>query len=171
MIKFLIGKIFGTRNERYIRSLRPQLKKINGLEPAMQALTDEQIPQKLAEYRDAVQSGAVLALEYLRDIHGTCLEIGYCNDFNLDIGKLENFYLSPNYWLESGLPGTPDEQQLRTYMLRNSVGIHMGQADFFYFSDIHIQGYYKGFYFCGIICRFEILRNIVLFLAFTFFVI
>ena len=58
MIKFLIGKIFGTRNERYIRSLRPQLKKINGLEPAMQALTDEQIPQKLAEYRDAVQSGA-----------------------------------------------------------------------------------------------------------------
>ena len=96
---------------------------------------------------DAVQSGAVLALEYLRDIHGTCLEIGYCNDFNLDIGKLENFNLSPNYWLESGLPGTPDEQQLRTYMLRNSVGIHMGQADFFYFSDIHIQGYYKGFYF------------------------
>lgn len=96
---------------------------------------------------DAIQSGAVLALEYLRDIYGTCLEVGYCNDFNLDIGKLENFHLSPDYWLESGLPGTPDEQQLRTYMLRNSVGIHMGQADFFYFSDIHIQGYYKGFYF------------------------
>lgn len=96
---------------------------------------------------DAVQNGAVLALEYLRDIHGTCLEIGYCNDYNLDIGKLENLHLSPNYWLESGLPGTPDEQQLRNYMIRNSVGIHMGQADFFYFSDIHIEGYYKGFYF------------------------
>ena len=96
---------------------------------------------------DAVQAGAVLALEYLRDISGTCLEIGYCNDYNLDIGKLENFRLSPDYWLESGLPGTPNEELLRTYMLRNSVGVHMGQADFFYFSDIHVEGYFKGMYF------------------------
>ena len=57
MIKFLIGKIFGTRNERYLRSLRPKLKKCNALEPQMQALTDEEIPAKLAEYRDQVQNG------------------------------------------------------------------------------------------------------------------
>ena len=57
MIKFLIGKIFGTRNERYLRSLRPNVRKINALEPAMQELTDEQLPEKLAEYREAVQSG------------------------------------------------------------------------------------------------------------------
>lgn len=96
---------------------------------------------------DAVQAGAVLALEYLRDICGTCLDFGYYNDYNLDIGKLENFRLSPNYWLESGLPGTPDEKALRTYMLRNSVGIRMGQADFFYFSDIRVEGYRAGMYF------------------------
>ena len=58
MIKFLIGKIFGTRNERYLRSLRPRVRKINALEPAMQELTDEQLPEKLAEIREAVQSGA-----------------------------------------------------------------------------------------------------------------
>jgi len=57
MIKFLIGKIFGTRNERYLRSLRPRVRKINALEPAMQELTDEQLPEKLAEIREAVQSG------------------------------------------------------------------------------------------------------------------
>jgi len=57
MIKFLIGKIFGTRNERYLRSLRPNVKKINALEPAMQELSDEELPVKLAEYREAVQSG------------------------------------------------------------------------------------------------------------------
>ena len=57
MIKFLIGKIFGTRNERYLRSLRPNVRKINALEPAMQELSDEQLPEKLAEYREAVQSG------------------------------------------------------------------------------------------------------------------
>ncbi len=56
MIKFLIGKIFGTRNDRYLRSLRSQLKKCNALEPAMRELTDEEIPTKLAEYRDAVQN-------------------------------------------------------------------------------------------------------------------
>ena len=57
MIKFLIGKIFGTRNERYLRSLRPKLKKCNALEPQMQALADEDFPVKLAEYREQVQNG------------------------------------------------------------------------------------------------------------------
>ncbi len=57
MIKFLIGKIFGTRNERYLRSLRSKLKKCNALEPQMKALSDEEIPAKLAEYRDQVQNG------------------------------------------------------------------------------------------------------------------
>ncbi|MBQ8664872.1 MAG: preprotein translocase subunit SecA, partial [Mailhella sp.] len=57
MIKFLIGKIFGTRNERYLRSLRPSVRKINALEPAMQELSDEELPLKLAEYREAVQNG------------------------------------------------------------------------------------------------------------------
>ncbi|MBQ4076176.1 MAG: preprotein translocase subunit SecA [Mailhella sp.] len=57
MIKFLIGKIFGTRNERYLRSLRPRVRKINALEPSMQELADEQLPEKLAEIREAVQSG------------------------------------------------------------------------------------------------------------------
>ena len=58
MIKFLIGKIFGTRNERYLRSLRPKLRKCNALEPEMKKLSDEEIPAKLAEYRNEVQSGA-----------------------------------------------------------------------------------------------------------------
>ena len=57
MIKFLIGKIFGTRNERYLRSLRSKLKKCNALEPQMKALSDDEIPVKLAEYRDQVQNG------------------------------------------------------------------------------------------------------------------
>ncbi len=57
MIEFLIGKIFGTRNERYLRSLRPKLRKCNALEPQMKALSDEEIPAKLAEYRDQVQNG------------------------------------------------------------------------------------------------------------------
>ncbi|MBP3731599.1 MAG: preprotein translocase subunit SecA, partial [Mailhella sp.] len=54
MIKWLIGKIFGTRNERYLKSLRPRLKKCNALEPEMQALSDEEMPARLAEIRRQV---------------------------------------------------------------------------------------------------------------------
>lgn len=96
---------------------------------------------------DASEYGAVLALQYISDVCGTCLETGFCNDYNLDIGKVENFSLSPDYWLSSGLPGTPNAELLRTYMLRNSTGILMGHADWFYFSDITISGYFRGFCF------------------------
>ncbi len=58
MIKFLIGKIFGTRNDRYLRSLRPKLKKCNALEPQMKELSDEDIPVKIAEYKEQVQNGS-----------------------------------------------------------------------------------------------------------------
>ncbi len=55
MIKFLIGKIFGTRNERYLKSLRPKLRKCNALEPEMQALSDDEMRSRLAECRRQVQ--------------------------------------------------------------------------------------------------------------------
>lgn len=102
---------------------------------------------------DAAEKGAVLALEYIRDNCGTCLEYGFRNEYDLDVGKVENFELSPDFWLESGLPGTPSADLLRTYMIRNSTGIRMGGADWFYFSDIKISGYCKGFHFYVDTCR------------------
>jgi len=55
MIKFLIGKIFGTRNERYLKSLRPKLRKCNELEPEIQALSDDDMRGRIAECRRRVQ--------------------------------------------------------------------------------------------------------------------
>ena len=90
-------------------------------------------------------SGAgIYALQYTRDIYGTFLHLGYRNDRSLDIGKLENFHFSPDYWLESGLPGTPDAELLKTYMIRNSVGIIIERIDWTYITDIYIEGYNKG---------------------------
>ena len=43
MFGYLMGKIFGTRNQRYLKSLRPLLRKINALEPEMQVLADEEL--------------------------------------------------------------------------------------------------------------------------------
>ena len=55
MFGYLMGKIFGTRNQRYLKSLRPLLRKINALEPEMQALADEELAPRLAEYRRQAQ--------------------------------------------------------------------------------------------------------------------
>lgn len=84
------------------------------------------------------------SLQYTRDIYGTCLNIGYYNTPSYDIGKLENFNFAPDYWLKSGLPGTPNAELLRTYMLRNSTGIILERIDWTYIADITVKGYRIG---------------------------
>ncbi len=51
-------KIFGSKNDRYLKKLRPLVQKINALEPEVEKLADEEFPQRMAEYRQAVQEGA-----------------------------------------------------------------------------------------------------------------
>jgi preprotein translocase subunit SecA len=46
LINTLIGKVFGTKNERVVKSLMPKVQAINALEPEMQKLTDEQLRAK-----------------------------------------------------------------------------------------------------------------------------
>ena len=57
MIGFLVRKIFCSKNDRFLKKLRPLVAKINALEPEMQALADEELPQRLAVYREQVQNG------------------------------------------------------------------------------------------------------------------
>ena len=51
-------KIFGSKNDRYLKKLRPLVQKINALEPEVEKLADEDFPQRMAEYRQAVQEGS-----------------------------------------------------------------------------------------------------------------
>ncbi|MDD6180495.1 MAG: preprotein translocase subunit SecA [Desulfovibrionaceae bacterium] len=55
MFGYLFKKIFGSKNDRYLKRLRSIVSKINALEPEMQALSDEELPLRLAEYRARVQ--------------------------------------------------------------------------------------------------------------------
>ena len=55
MINTLIGKVFGTKNERVVKSLMPRVQAINALEPEMQKLTDEQLRAKTDEFRQRIQ--------------------------------------------------------------------------------------------------------------------
>ena len=55
MINTLLGKVFGTKNERVIKSLRPNVQAINALEPEMQKLTDAELRAKTDEFRQRIQ--------------------------------------------------------------------------------------------------------------------
>ncbi len=55
MINTLIGKVFGTKNERYIKGLMPKVEAINALEPQMQALSDAELRAKTEEFRKRIQ--------------------------------------------------------------------------------------------------------------------
>jgi preprotein translocase subunit SecA len=55
LINTLIAKVFGTKNERVVKSLMPQVQAINALEPQMQKLTDAELRAKTAEFRQRIQ--------------------------------------------------------------------------------------------------------------------
>ena len=55
MINTLLGKVFGTKNEREIKRLQPRVQAINALEPEIQKLSDDQLRAKTAEFRARIQ--------------------------------------------------------------------------------------------------------------------
>lgn len=60
MLNKLLKSIFGSKNERELKRMGKNVVRINALEPAMQALTDEQLKAKTQEFRDRFQKGESL---------------------------------------------------------------------------------------------------------------
>jgi preprotein translocase subunit SecA len=61
MIRHLLVKMFGSKNERNLKKLRPQVDKINALEPEFEQLSDAQLQNKTAEFRQRLTKGEELA--------------------------------------------------------------------------------------------------------------
>ena len=55
MINTLLGKVFGTKNERELKRLMPRVEAISALEPQMQQLSDDQLRAKTDEFRQRIQ--------------------------------------------------------------------------------------------------------------------
>ncbi|MEY2395760.1 MAG: preprotein translocase subunit SecA, partial [Acidobacteriaceae bacterium] len=55
MINTLLGKVFGTKNEREMKRLRPRVASISALESEMRKLSDEQLRAKTDEFRKKIQ--------------------------------------------------------------------------------------------------------------------
>ncbi len=60
MISGLLKSIFGSRNDRLLKTYRKQVERINALEPSMEALTDEALQAKTAEFRTRLAGGETL---------------------------------------------------------------------------------------------------------------
>ncbi len=75
MISSLLKKILGSRNERLIKQYRSKVQAINALEPAMQALSDEQLRDKTEEYKLRYARGETLD-QLLPEAFATVREAG-----------------------------------------------------------------------------------------------
>ena len=60
MLKSIARKIVGSRNERYLKGLRPLVAAINAFEPQVKALSDEEMRSRVAELRQEVANGRSL---------------------------------------------------------------------------------------------------------------
>jgi preprotein translocase subunit SecA len=56
----LLTKIVGTQNDRELKRLRPRVAVINAFEPAIKALSDDQLKAKTAEFRTRLANGEPL---------------------------------------------------------------------------------------------------------------
>ena len=61
MLNTLMKKMFGSRNERTLRRMEKTVLAINAFEPQMQALTDQQLAAKTAEFRSRFTAGETLS--------------------------------------------------------------------------------------------------------------
>ncbi|MGB8511119.1 MAG: hypothetical protein WCD76_22300, partial [Pyrinomonadaceae bacterium] len=54
MIDKFLTKVFGSSNQRYIKTLQPVVALINELEPSVKALSDDQMRARIGELRDGI---------------------------------------------------------------------------------------------------------------------
>jgi preprotein translocase subunit SecA len=56
----ILKKLFGTANDRNVKKLFSEIMKINSLEPIIQKLSDEELKNKTAEFKEKLKNGATL---------------------------------------------------------------------------------------------------------------
>ena len=60
MLDPILAKVFGTKNERDVKKMRPIVAAINDREPEMQALSDQELAAKTVEFRQRLANGEPL---------------------------------------------------------------------------------------------------------------
>src|SRR5579862_2100307 len=75
MLDATLAKIFGTRNEREVKRLRPLVAAISDLEPQLQTLSDAELAQKTVDFKQRIANGEPLD-DLLIESFAVCREAG-----------------------------------------------------------------------------------------------
>nr|WP_330220889.1 preprotein translocase subunit SecA [Bdellovibrio reynosensis] len=73
MVTQILTKIFGTKHDREMKRIQPTVDKIASLEPAMAALTDEQLKAKTPEFQERLKKGETVD-DILPEAFAVCRE-------------------------------------------------------------------------------------------------
>ncbi|HRL34040.1 MAG TPA: hypothetical protein PLK27_04510, partial [Neisseria sp.] len=73
MLTNLAKKVFGSRNDRLLKQYRKTVAKINAREAEIQALSDEALQAKTAEFKQRLANGATLE-SMLEEAFAVCRE-------------------------------------------------------------------------------------------------
>ena len=60
MLSALARRLFGSANDRYVKSLGPIVSAINELEPELEAMSDEELRARTQRFKDRLADGAEL---------------------------------------------------------------------------------------------------------------
>src|SRR6476659_9365382 len=75
MIGALAKAVFGSANDRYVKSLDKTVAMINALEPQLEAFTDEELTAQTGKFRDQLAAGKTLD-DILPEAFATVREAG-----------------------------------------------------------------------------------------------
>jgi preprotein translocase subunit SecA len=75
MIDQFLKKLFGSRNDRLVKTYAQRVAAINALEPGVSALTDDQLKAKTAEFKSRLAAGETLD-NLLNEAFAVCREAG-----------------------------------------------------------------------------------------------
>src|SRR5919206_3829078 len=51
----VLTKVFGSSNERFLKSIRPMIEQVNAFEPELEKLSDDQLREKTAQFKAQIQ--------------------------------------------------------------------------------------------------------------------
>lgn len=73
MVTQILTKMFGTKHDREMKKIQPTVDRINALEPAISALTDEQLKAKTPEFQERLKKGETVD-DILPEAFAVCRE-------------------------------------------------------------------------------------------------
>ncbi len=122
-----------------IVSYPPSIRRVDGSNHSVENVTFVNSYIGFSNYSDQIT-----ASPFVRHVYGTPLKTGIEFDCLADVGRLETVHFAPEYWKNSGLPGSPTSNQHAQWLYGQATGLVLGRIDWSYAAYVTVEGYYQG---------------------------